>query len=58
MVLFLSGALFLFGVEMLALAWLRHLDPGTPKGYVDKPVIALGIVCLTLATLGPFLATL
>ena len=42
---FLSGMLFLFGVEMLVLAWFRSVDPAI-IGYVDKPVIAIGIACL------------
>jgi hypothetical protein len=47
---FLSGTLCLFGVEMLALAWLRSVDPAT-EGYVDKPVIAIGIASLIFSAI-------
>jgi hypothetical protein len=47
---FLSGMLCLFGVEMVALAWIRSVDPAT-KGYVDKPLIAIGIASLILSVI-------
>jgi hypothetical protein len=45
---FLSGMLFLFGIEMLALAWFRSIEPAT-NGYVDRPAIAIGAASLILS---------
>jgi hypothetical protein len=45
---FFSGMFFLFGVEMLALAWLRSVAPAS-SASIDKPVVALGVVSLIMS---------
>jgi len=45
---FLSGMFFLFGVEMLALVWLRSVAPAS-SASIDKPVVAIGVVSLIMS---------